>query len=143
MSLSHTFYNKHWSLWNLGMYLTHVFLANCLGQKLDAIAGAIFIQKFQGQTSEFWCSWRRDIHSKIPRTDVILLKIYLVTALNNTFRWILSRLYTRSYVHTVCLYSTCLGRYKDKGHLTMSHWHLTGKCQYTTINKLYQNYYYY
>jgi hypothetical protein len=29
------------------------FLANCLGQKLDAIAGATFIQKFQGQMSEF------------------------------------------------------------------------------------------
>jgi hypothetical protein len=84
------------------MYLTHVFLANCLGHKFGAVPSATFIQKYQGQTSEDWCSCRRNIRSKLPRTDVILLKIYLVTALNNTFRWT----FFQTLYAIICTYRT-------------------------------------
>jgi hypothetical protein len=51
--LSYTCCNEHQCLCILEIYLTHVFLANCLGQKFEAVASVTFIQKYQGQTSEF------------------------------------------------------------------------------------------
>jgi hypothetical protein len=42
----------HLSLCILEVHLTHVFLANCLRQKFGVVAGATFIQKYQGQTSD-------------------------------------------------------------------------------------------
>jgi hypothetical protein len=35
------------------MYLTHVFLANCLGQKFGAVANASFIQKYKDRRQKF------------------------------------------------------------------------------------------
>ena len=49
MSLSYTFH----SLCILEMYLTHVFLANCLGQKFDGVAGATFIQSTKHRCQNF------------------------------------------------------------------------------------------